>query len=342
MAQTPRVVAMGDPQAPFDTVRSVLRANGLLGADGRLRPDVHLISLGDHFDWGGPALRAQAADDALRLVEWLAAHPPEQCTLLLGNHDVARVGELFPFDDRAWADALALADRAYVQGRLVDPAAEQALLAAHPTLPTAECCARDYSGFRPAQRELVSELLHTGRFRLAAAVGDCLLVHAGVTGAGLAPLGLAGADAAGVAQGLNRFLDAAVARWDRRGPLSLEPWHAHGAADRGEATGALVHRPAPNATGRRYVPSDTPTELVQVFGHVRDAKCRELFPAWCDPTPAQDGVLRSMAFDGDTPRYRHGVQPDARLLFCDGAMNRAAPADYELLDVAARRAWRAP
>lgn len=340
MGQAPRVVAMGDPQAPFAQVLDVLRAQGLLGPDGRLRSDVHLVSLGDHFDWGTRAERAQATDDALRLVEWLASHPPEQCTLLLGNHDLARVGELAPFDDAAWADAQALADRAYERGVVVDPAAERALLAAHPSLPTAECCARDYSAFKPTQRALVAELLSQGRFRLAAEHAGALLVHAGVTQAGLAAVGAEGLDAAGTAAALNALLDAAVARWDRRGPLGLEPWHVHGSAARGEATGALVHRPAANATGRRYLPSDTPAALLQVFGHVRDAKCRELFPAWCDAVPARDGVLRSMAIDAAGIRYRHGCAPDARLIFCDGAMSRAPAQAYELLDVALRQPWR--
>ena len=51
-------VAIGDPQASLSTFLRILDLNGLLGDDGRLRPEVGLVSMGDHFDWGRPEDRA--------------------------------------------------------------------------------------------------------------------------------------------------------------------------------------------------------------------------------------------------------------------------------------------
>ena len=68
-------VAMGDPQAPFATVMSVLRTHGLLAAGDRLRDDVHLVSMGDHFDWGQRAARSQATRDSITTLLWLSSQP---------------------------------------------------------------------------------------------------------------------------------------------------------------------------------------------------------------------------------------------------------------------------
>src|SRR5687767_9484685 len=80
-----RVFAVGDPQAGDDRFFALLDAKGLLGEDGRLRPDVALVSIGDHFDWGPPSAREQAAESGLAILAWLASHPADQATLLAGN-----------------------------------------------------------------------------------------------------------------------------------------------------------------------------------------------------------------------------------------------------------------
>src|SRR5690606_18639775 len=60
-------VAIGDPQCPLDALLKVLARAGLLGDSGRLRSEVLLVSVGDHFDWGTPAQRAEAATDGLAI-----------------------------------------------------------------------------------------------------------------------------------------------------------------------------------------------------------------------------------------------------------------------------------
>ena len=101
--------------------------HALLGPDGALRPEVQLLSVGDHFDWGGVHERARVAHSSLQLVAWLASHPADQAVLLLGNHDLGRVGELAHFSDAAFAAAQAEADLAYCDGR-EDPVRERAFL----------------------------------------------------------------------------------------------------------------------------------------------------------------------------------------------------------------------
>src|SRR4051812_2431655 len=71
-------LAIGDPQASLSQFLRVLDLNGLLADHGRLRHDVGLVTLGDHFDWGRPTERATAAEDGLCILSWLAAHPPDQ------------------------------------------------------------------------------------------------------------------------------------------------------------------------------------------------------------------------------------------------------------------------
>src|SRR6476646_5773627 len=79
-----RHFAIGDPQAPFETFLALLDRRGLLGADGRLVPDAALVSIGDHFDWGKRSDRDRAAEGGSLLVAWLAAHPADQVTMILG------------------------------------------------------------------------------------------------------------------------------------------------------------------------------------------------------------------------------------------------------------------
>lgn len=343
-----RIHAMGDPQAPLATVLAVLDSAGLLGEAGRLRPDVHLVSIGDHFDWGTPDERPVAARDGLALLSWLAAHPPERVTLLLGNHDLARVGELAHFDAAGYERARDEADRVY-RAEPPDPGAEERFRARHPELPTAECLSRDLSGFDVAQRDRVARLLRARRFRAALACGPrLLLTHAGLTrddvvGAlGLAP----GATAPQIAERFDARLDDAVTAWDGRSALAIPGVHQPGNGVRGEARGLFAHRPAhpdrdearlfEGPLRRRFDPRRLPPGLTQVVGHSADARCRESLGPWVEGPAAPPGGFRGLVTDGETVRYAAGLpsaEPGAaRLVFIDGGMARCPPDRYRLLE----------
>ncbi len=335
-------LAIGDPQAPFATFLRILEGHGLLADDGRLRRDVHLVSMGDHFDYGPPEQRARAAIDGEALLAWLAAHSAEQVTILLGNHDLARVCELNAFTDETFSAAAAEA-RKLSADRRTDPA----FALRYPTVPDPECLARDYACFAESQRVLVTELLRSGRLRLAASHQGLLLNHAGVTVDDLSALGLEADDADAVASGLNRFLDERVDGWTGQGPLDLKPFHQPGSALTGEGRGALSHRPCDPSTQepsrlegpprRRFDPRRLPAAFPQAIGHIRDAKCRELMPRWSPDDRPQDGPLRSLTVGGADVTYQLGCAADARLFFTDGGMSHAAPDRYELLDLDRRQ-----
>lgn len=335
-----RHVAIGDPQASFERLIAILEVNGLLTESQRLRDDVHLVSMGDHFDYGKPEAREAAAADGEAILTWLASHPADQVTLLLGNHDLARVGELAPFDDETFLAAHREARAVYA-----GTGSQAALLAKYPTVPDAECLARDYACFTVAQQRLVTRLLREGRFRLAAHHEGLLLVHAGVTVDDLALARADPRDAASAAAGLNAFLDARLVAW-AGGALDLAPFHQLGSPATGEGRGALYHRPCDPASERpdrlegpprrRFDPRTLPASFPQAIGHIRDTKCRELMPGWSPPGPAVDGPLRSLVV-GDSVRYQLGVHDDARLVFTDGGMSHAAPNAYQLLDLDRRQ-----
>ena len=236
-------MVIGDPQAPLATFFEVLDRHGLLGSDGRLAGDVQLTSIGDHFDWGPPAAREAAATDGLRLVCWLAAHERDQVTLLLGNHDLARVGELAIFDDDTFARAQAEADAAYHQ-RSATRTEEEFRRRHHQ--PSWEVIARDFSAFRVAQRTCVEGLLRARRFKVAyAAAADLLLSHAGVTLDELDLLGIPlahRAEAPVIEAALDDALDRAIDAW-RAGAFGIAGLHAPGDAS-GEGRGMFYHRPA--------------------------------------------------------------------------------------------------
>ncbi len=334
---------MGDPQAPFATVLATLDRHGLLGPHGRLHDDVQLVSMGDHFDWGHASERKKATEDAIALLAWLSAHPPEQVTIIAGNHDLARVCELAPFtDDAAFETAWAMASAAYRAGTPDEEASAQ-FLERYPHVPDAECLARDFSCYSSEQQRLVIELLRTRRLRLAHAHAGLLLVHAGVTEEDFALMGQQPATAEEAAANLNAFLDARVAPWTG-GALDLTPLHLPGSA-KGVARGVLFHRPAV-PTGdwqfsgpprRRYDPRRLPAAFPQAIGHIRDKKCRELMGAWADELPPVDGVLRSLRIEGETVKYSRGTSPDARLYFLDAGMNYPAATSYELFDLDRRK-----
>jgi hypothetical protein len=343
-------LAMGDPQAPFTTVLEILDRAGVLSEQGTLSPDVQLVSMGDHFDWGPPSARQRVATDGIALLSWLAAHGPEQIILLLGNHDLARVGDLEPFhDDAAYESAQAQADRAYRLGK-VDREAEAKFLEDFPFLPDAESLARDYSTFTTEQARQVELLLRSGRFRLAFECAGLLLVHAGVTRSEFEAAGIDSSSAASAAAGLNALLDERVGAWSS-GPLGLQPLHQSASAVGGLARGVLIHRPADPARvdprhfegppRRRFDPRELPGSFPQVIGHIRDDKCRELMPDWCEEKPVGDGPLRSLVVDGDSVRYAGGCAQGARLYFTDGGMAHARPGTYQLLDLDTRRPYGA-
>ncbi|WP_163992008.1 metallophosphoesterase [Pyxidicoccus caerfyrddinensis] len=349
-----RRLVMGDPQADLDRVLAILAYHDVLGADGWLRPDVLLVSVGDHFDWGKPYEREAGAISALSLVAWLAAHPADQVVMILGNHDLGRVGELADFTDATFAAAQAEADRVY-QGGHTDEAAERAFLARWPRVPTAELVARDFGNFREAQRTWVEHLLRVRRFRTAYAAGPGLLVlHAGVTHEDLDVTGLPPArraDAGAVADALNGAMDAAVAAWTG-GPLSVPGLHHPGDAATGEGVGIFYHRPslkpedAERVRGtprRRFDPRRLPAGLTQVVGHTRDKRNRELLGF--STAEARDGVVRHLVTNGTRVDYAHGAPPPpspeaAMLVFTDGGMRECPPEDYELFDLDTRAAAR--
>ncbi|MBN8472911.1 metallophosphoesterase [Corallococcus exiguus] len=343
-------VAMGDPQADFDRVLSILSLHGLLDEEGGLRPDVCLVSVGDHFDWGPAADRERVARSALRLVAWLASHPADQAVMILGNHDLGRVGELADFTAATFRAAQVEADRVY-EGDDTDAAAERDFLQRWPGLPTAELAARDFSTWTEEQRAWVEYLLRARRFRVAHAAGDSLLVlHAGVTREDLEVVGLESerwADARAVAEAINGVMDRAVAGW-KGGPLVLPGLHHPGNAKDGEGVGIFYQRPSLAAEDaervrgtprRRFDPRRLPLGLTQVVGHTRDKRVRELV----SPGPVRDGVLRHLVTNGTRVDYAHGPPPvtgpgDAVMVFTDGAMREGRAEDFELLDLDARRA----
>jgi len=348
-----RRLATGDPQAPLDRFLGILDAHGVLGDDGRLTPDVHLVSIGDHFDWGERAERETAARSGLETLSWLAAHPADQVTLVLGNHDLGRVGEMVGFDDETFRRVQAEADEIYRDGE-TDVAGERRFLERHPQLPNAEAAARDFATFRAEQRERVATLLRSRRFSVAIASPPALLLcHAGVTRADLAAVGLRAelhSDPEAVAGALNAALDAAVEVWTDGVPLSIPPLHQPGDAARGEGRGIFYHRPS-NAEvdphpehfagppRRRFDPRGLPAGLTQAIGHIRDGKCRDLFGPWvADGRRPIHGRLRHLRVRGETVAYRLGLpletrSGDATLLFLDGGMSQAPPETYELLDL---------
>ncbi|MBK7584955.1 MAG: metallophosphoesterase [Myxococcales bacterium] len=347
-----RRYAVGDPQAPLETFLRILDKNGLLAEDGSLAPDVALVSIGDHFDWGTPSERPAAQADGLALLAWLAAHPEDQVTLIAGNHDLARVGELFDLDDTTFQLVHTQALAAYRDGS-PDPELERALCEDNPWLATAELAARDLSAFSVAQRELVATLLESGRLRLAYAPDNCLLFcHAGVTRAHLDAVGLSAAeqtDARIVAARLNDCLSRAV-RGAAGAALSIEHLHRPGSYSGGEGGGVLYHRPGnpdlprngsrdfATLLGRRFDPRRLPLGLTQVIGHIADQKCRELLGPWALGPAAAPGEPRHLVTDGREVRYRAGLPEtlatadQASLLFIDGHMNRTPPEHYQLLE----------
>lgn len=350
-----RRLAVGDPQAPLHKFLELLDRRGLLSEEGRLRDDVQLVSMGDHFDWGRSDEREDVAQQSCALFAWLCAHPAEQVIVLLGNHDLARVCELYGWRSRDFEAARVEAAEAWRQGE-VDPRAEEAFLERYPMFPTAELLARDYASFHPMQTVLVRQALDAGRVQLAHADdAHTLLLHAGIHVEQLEALGLGGPEALGdapaqrIADRLNGLLRE---RWAQRGegPLDLRPLHVPGSASTGEGVGMFFHRAAHPSLiedppgGRRFDPRVLPMGLVQVVGHVRHGKSRKLLGPWAEgeDVPVEDGPLRQLTVTGERVHYAVGLRKvpvgadAAAMIFTDGGMHRTPPARYELLDLDAR------
>lgn len=351
MAAAAPLIAMGDPQAPFARVLSVLQHHDLLDRRGsrlRVSSGVRLLSIGDHFDWGGRSRveRAAVAHDGEACLRFLASHDPDHVIVLVGNHDLARVGELLHVDDSAFAALQEAADQHYYEDASVAHAA--AYFRQCGFLPSTEIVARDLSTFRVSQKKLVLSLLRRRRLRLAHGEGGLLFTHAGITLKALWHLGLdEGADVADIAAALNGALDAAVdsclgGRTKR--PLSIPGLHRPGDGI-GEGDGVLYHRPTfvdgdQWLEPRRFDPRRLPRGLWQVVGHVRDSRCVKALRSWSEVDTADNGVIRHLTVIDGVVRYRHGPPPPrdtlpkdaAVMIFIDGGMSAADVDRYQLLD----------
>jgi hypothetical protein len=356
--QAARVVAIGDPQASAARFLGALAAHHLLGDDGWLRPDVRLISMGDHFDYPGE----DAAGEGVLILGWLAAHAREHVAILFGNHDASRVMELATIDDVRFRAAAELARS--IKNAPDRQARKAEFRRLYPELATPGYAARDYSAFTVEQRRLVQRMLLDGRFELALArklAGTpVLLSHAGITTVqlGLLELGEERSPST-IASALNARLGAAVdavrTAWTTgtNTALSLEPIHMAG-MDGEEGGGLLYHRPAdkdrPGADPawelrelgpRRFDPRQLPRGLVQIVGHTGHKKAHEELERWCEPGMTADrGGVRTLRVSGaDTVSYRRGVYApadgDAVVYLIDPEMHYvAAPTDVAVLELA--------
>lgn len=338
---------MGDPQAPFEKVLALLDGHGLLGDHGTLREEVVLVSLGDHYDWGGADRRAEAADDAEDLVRWLAHHPPDQVILILGNHDLTRVSELGGYDDAGFEAALAEAREAYRDGD-PDPEREARFLDRHPAFPSAEMAARDLASFRESSRAQVVELARQDRWRVGWAAGpDLLVTHAGIGRGDLEVLGVRpDAGAAALAAALDEAVLPALRAWEPGTRFEVPGLHRPAGREHGAGAGIFYQHAAhpssiedPGAQPRRrFDARELPRDLTQVVGHVRDGRCRSLLGPWVADPGERDGVIRHLLAAGEDVVYRQGAPPPARpgegrVVFVDPRLSVAPVEECQLLDL---------
>lgn len=355
--------AIGDPQAPLDRLLTILAAHDLLDdpteSPASLRPDTHLLVVGDYFD-------RRAGSDAAAL-RWLIGHPDHQVTLLLGNHDVVRVIEFWRLSDADWADARARAFDLQTPGQPPLPDTRAAFFERHPDIPDPAQCVRDFQEFTVDQRRLVQRLLLDRRLRLATAATleggtRALVTHSGLTSRELAVV-KAGTDPDDIADALNAFLDDRVDlvrdAWTRGEParLDLHPLTLLGRPHR-EAGAFMHHRPAhpdhhpasefDSENRRKFDPAMLPLGLVQVAGHTPSLKALKTLDGYdVDPALSRKPIpaLRVLETDGTTCWYRAtpSGQPGRGVLhLIDGGMSdldddgyRLDPADYQLLPLEA-------
>ncbi len=366
----PRIrFAIGDPQASLEKLLAIIDLNGLLGREGFLVEDVSLLSAGDHFDFPGDP--ATVGREGLRILRWLAEHPPEQVIILAGNHDLCRVMEFAAETDGRFAAARAVAAEiarlksAGPQKRAELHAARRRFHSDFPGIPTPEVVLRDFLSFSESQRSLVQRLLLGGRFALAHAarlgVGEgreALLTHAGVTGRELSLLGLPQErDPLTLARRLNAELRSAIERvrpsWEQgaAAALDLAPLHVAGTTGR-EGGGLLYHRPsnplrpAPGASDgwepgapRRFDPREMPRGVLQVCGHSGHKSCLRELAGWVAPSAAafERGGLRTLRTRGNDVIYEAGITPvpdsEAAAYLIDAEMHWVEAKDYPLLPV---------
>jgi len=327
----PRTLVLGDMQAPLERILAVLRHRGALRSDrpgeDRLREGFHLVSIGDHVDYGHDPEAAGREGEAV--LDWLADQPASRVTLLLGNHDAARVVELAGWTDARFGAARAAA--AAVRGLPEGPAravADAAFRRSFPDAPTLDLVARDYASYTEAQAARIAGLLRGGRMRLATTVPDAdgrplLVTHAGVTTREVrllveeGRLDAAATDAAALAAALEAFLDAALARWATGTPLDLAPLYL-GASHQREAGGLLYHRPAnpdpalrPDADlawefdperPRRFAPGQLPAGLSQVCGHTPHRRAWRELVGFSEGEVGEPGAVRTLVAG---PRNRY-------------------------------------
>ncbi|MBW2464510.1 MAG: transcriptional regulator [Deltaproteobacteria bacterium] len=363
-----RWFAIGDPQTTLEKVQAVLGHHRLLGGDGQLLPDVGLVSMGDHFDFGGTAdidraERRAAGLQGCRVLQWLTGHPQEQVRVLVGNHDLVRVQEFARIDDGTFAgaqDAAAALSRLRGDERTE---AEAAFRAVFPSIPTAGLASRDFSTFIEAQRVLVQRLLVEDRLDCAVSAHlngkPCLLTHTGVTLRELSGLGLAEERSPEVlARRINAWFRDRVAKvadaWSHgvQVALDLEPIHVPGQAPL-EAGGWFAARPAnPDRPGigdrawewaqdrpRRFDPRTLPGELLQVVGHTRHTRLVKELAPWAnsDPAGASPHTLSSLTVDGGAVSYERGVAPmnpgAAVMVFTDIGLHEAPVEEAVLLEL---------
>jgi hypothetical protein len=356
-----RWVAIGDPQTRFDKLLALLAHHAMIDERGWLRPEVGLLSIGDHFDFG-PRGGSDVGREGELFLRWLADHPTDQTLILAGNHDLSRVQELAFETDESFAAARTLADSIRALDGAGNESAREELTARfsaeHPRIPTPDIAARDYGGFAASQRVLLQALLVHGRVSLGLAARhagrEVLFTHAAVTARELAILDLptSSPKAGDVASALDRVLREAIAKvegdWARGMPAALElgPLHVAGSRRR-EGGGLLYHRPSnPTRPGadrsweldehapRRFHPRTLPVGLVQVCGHSGHPKCRKELDGWLTPraASAEHAPLRTLRTDGVRVEYDLGLaaprDDEATLYLIDGEIDRVAIEDY--------------
>jgi hypothetical protein len=290
--------------------------------------------------------QAEAGLEGVAILHWLAGHAPDQAPILMGNHDAARVMELYRMDDAAFGEARHLA-------AVLD---DDAFAQRFPDIPTRGIARRDFSGFCEAQRRCVQSLLLSGRMKLAQAVRlldgrHCLVTHAGVTAYVLAGLGIPDErDPQRIAQALNGLLAARVAvvadDWKAGVPRALDLSPIHHAGVTGEEGGGLLyHRLATTQDGwssggpgpRRFAPDAIPRGLLQAVGHTQHRKMAELLPDHAGRADVAPGQLRCVVFGEDDFEYRAGREAgdaDTVMWFFDGGLHYAPPESIELMPFA--------
>ena len=357
-----RRVAIGDPQTSSSRFFGALVSHDLLGSDGWIRPEVRLVAMGDYFDYR-VAERAEGRVEGVLILSWLAAHANDHVTILLGNHDAARVIEFATITDARFRSAADAANPVVSLPRDSRGLAELRYLEAFPDIPTPGYVARDFNAFTVEQRDLVQRLLLADRLTLAttgSVLGvPVLMTHAGITKRELDYLCARDHKVETIAEVLQMRLAGAIRTvadaWRAGTPMamSLEPLHIAGAAGE-EGGGLLYHRPADSERDgadpsweqasrapRKYDPRTAlPRGLAQVVGHTGHSKaCKEMARWRADDCDDAKGGIRTLRVDHEhVATYRRGVHKagprDAVLYMTDPEMHYVqTPADIAILEL---------